>query len=329
MPFTGVALTGLRVRDHVTTAVEAERLGYATGWVTEVQGPDAVTVIAAAAAATSTLRLSTGIVSTYVRSPFLSAMTFASLADLSEGRVAAGFGTSTPVIVSGWHGLPFARPVATTRAYIEIFRRLLTGERVKSEGIFNLRGATLQAPSPHPVPVYLAGLNDRMLELAGEIGDGVILNFPTLPYARRAIVAIRRGLARAGRDRASIEIVANFRTGIGPEFAPLADTLRRELITYLLAPVYQQVFAADDWAADVEACATKWAAGDRAGAVTGIADAFVDAHGIFGATAAECEAKVAAFHALGIDTAVLFPVVAAGPGAGERQLEVIRALAPR
>ena len=145
MPFTGVAVAGVRIQDHIDVAKEAERLGYTSGWVTEVQGPDAISVLAAVAGATTTLRLATGIVSTFVRSPYLSAMTFSSLSEYSGGRIAAGFGTSTPVIVEGWHGLPFERPVASTRTYVELFRRFVAGERVKSEGLYRVRGASLRA----------------------------------------------------------------------------------------------------------------------------------------------------------------------------------------
>ncbi|MBI5947713.1 MAG: LLM class flavin-dependent oxidoreductase [Chloroflexi bacterium] len=328
MVFSGVALTGASVEEHVRTAVEAERDGYTTGWVTEVSGADAVTVMAAAAIATTTLRLSTGIVSTYVRSPYLAAMTFHSLADLSGGRVAAGFGTSTPAIVTGWHGIPFERPLATTREFVDLFRKLLAGERVKSSGRFEIRGASLRGPAKGgPMRVYLAALNDGMLSLAGEIADGVILNFPTPGYARHALEVLDASLARAGRSRESFEVVANFRAGTG-DFDGLANVLRRELVTYLLAPVYQKVFTADGFGDEVKIALERWGAGDRATAVSGISDAFVDEHSAFG-TEEEVLARVQGFLDLGIDSAVLFPVVADGPDRKARELATIRALGPR
>ena len=325
MPFKGVALTGSRVADHVVTAVLAEQLGYESGWVTEVQGPDAVSVLTACAGATTTLKLSTGIVSTYTRSPFLAAMTFASLAEYSGGRVSAGFGTSTPAIVEGWHGLGFAKPLATTREYVDLFRRLVAGERVKSTGRFNIRGASLRGPSAHPIPVYIAALNDGMLALAAEVADGVVLNFPTLNYTRHAISVLENGLQKAGRERASFEIVANFRTGIG-DFDPIANMLRRELITYFLAPVYQRVFTSDGYGSDIEAVGKIWAGGQRPEAIAAIPDAFVDAHSIIGSRSA-CASRVEEFLARGIDSAVLFPVASEGPALRERQADVIRELA--
>ncbi len=323
MVFSGVLMSGATIARHVEIAREAERLGYESAWVTEVAGPDAVTVMAAAAGATSRIKIATGIVPIFARDPYLMAMTFHSLQDLSDGRMVAGFGTSTPAIITGWHGLPFGRPLAKTRAYVGLLRQLLAGERVKSEGEFTLRGAALRGAVKTPVPIYLAALNDGMLELAGEVADGVILNFPTMGYAERALATIGRGLAKAGRTRESIDIVANFRTGIG-EFDAIAGPLRRELITYYLAPVYQKVFRADGYGSSLENVTGLWAAGDRAEAVTSIPDMFVDDHAVIG-TAEECAAKVTRFLELGIDRAVLFPVVADGPGAGERYLETMRA----
>jgi probable F420-dependent oxidoreductase len=327
MLFSGVAMSGPTVGHHVAIGKEAERLGYESAWVTEVSGPDAVTVLAAAAAATTTIRLATGIVPTYVRDPYLAAMTFASLQDLSGGRVVAGFGTSTPVIVSGWHGLPWGRPVATTREYVTLFRRLLSGERVKHEGIFRLQGATLRAPVREPIPVYLGALNNGMLELAGEIADGVILNFPTPGYTRGAVEAIRRGLTRSGRDRSEIDIVVFLRTGVTDSFEAIATPVRRELLTYCLTPVYQKVFGADGYGADVEAVNERWRAGDRANAPAAISDRMVADHAVIGSVG-ECNDQVRAYLELDVDHAVLFPVVSDGPAAAERALETVRALGP-
>ena len=323
MVFSGVCIQGATVARCVQVAQEAERLGYETGWVPEVQAPDAVTIMAATALATSKLRIGTGIIPIYLRDPLLTAMTFASLQDLSGGRMIAGFGTSTPAIVTGWHGVPFERPIAKTRAFAGIVKRLLAGERVKSEGEYTIRGASLRGPVAPPVPIYLGALNERMLELAGEVADGVILNFPTLGYVEWALAAVQRGLKRAGRERASIDVAANFRTGPG-SFDEFGPSLRRELLSYFTAPVYQKVWRADGWGAEVDAVSGLWDSGDRAGALAAVPDAFVDAHGIIG-TSAECRARVQRFLHAGIDHAVLFPLADAA-GTSERYFETMRAV---
>lgn len=326
MPFQGVVMHGPSVHDHVDIAKLGDELGFDDAWVTEVMGPDAVTVIAAAACATDRIGFKTGIVSTYTRSPYLAAMTANSLQDLSGGRFALGLGTSTPAIVTNWHGLPWSKPLGTTREFVELFRRMSSGERVKHEGIYNVRGATLR-PATEPVPMYLGALNEKMLELAGEIADGVILNFPTASYAKQAVEHIERGIRKAGRDRADVDIVAFMRTALTGDFEAAAQTVRKELITYFLAPVYQKVFNEDGYAADTEAVTSAWSSGDRAGAVAHISDRAVDDHAVIG-DAAQCHAKAQAILDAGVDRAILFPIAPEGADAQPAILETIRQLAP-
>ncbi|MFN0094653.1 MAG: LLM class flavin-dependent oxidoreductase [Dehalococcoidia bacterium] len=323
MIFTGTSISGATVAHHVAAAKAAEESGYNAVWVAEVQGPDAVTALAAVACSTSRITLATGILPTYVRDPFLTAMTLHSLQELSGGRMAPGFGTSTAAIVAGWHGIPFERPIRHTREYVSLVKRLLAGERVKSEGLFNLRGAVLRNAATPAMPIYLAGLGPQMLELAGEIADGVILNFPTLGYTERALASVDRGLAKAGKSRKDFRVFANFRTCITDIFENGANPLKRELITYFLAPVYQSVFREDGYAKEVETVSQLWAAGDRAGAIAAIPDAFADGHGVIGQLH-ECEAKVQRYLDAGIDEAVLFPVVPDGQR-GEAYIGTIRA----
>ncbi|MDZ7729494.1 MAG: LLM class flavin-dependent oxidoreductase [Dehalococcoidia bacterium] len=326
MPFQGVVMHGPSVHNHVDIAKLGDELGFDDAWVTEVMGPDAVTVIAGAACATERIGFKTGIVSTYTRSPYLAAMTANSLQDLSGGRFALGIGTSTPAIVTNWHGLPWSKPLGTTREFVDLFRRMSAGERVKHEGIYNVRGATLR-PATHPVPVYLAGLNPQMLELAGEIADGVILNFPTPSYAKRAVESIERGIAKAGRQRSEVDIAAFLRTAVTDDFDPAAQTIRKELITYFLAPVYQRVFNEDGYAEDNEAVNAAWSSGDRAGAVEKISDRMVDDHAVIG-DVSRCHAKAQGILDAGVDRTILFPIAPEGTDAHPTILDTVRKLAP-
>lgn len=325
MAFSGVWLNGPGIADHVNLARVAEAAGYASAWATEVSGPDAVTVLAAAAVGTSRIRLGTGIVAIGVRSPYLMAMTLASLQDLSGGRISAGFGTSTPAIVNGWHGLPYDHRLARVREYVELVRAFLAGERVKHEGLYTVRGASLRGKPGPRVPIYLAALNPRMLELAGEVADGVILNFPTPGYVQRALAAIDRGLQRAGRSRSDIDIVANLRAGIG-SYDEISPPLKREFITYFFADVYRNVWREDGFGEDLDRASELWRSGDRAGAIASISPEFVHAHAVIGSAAA-CRAAARSFLDLGVDNVVLFPVVADGPDSPRRVVQTVEALA--
>lgn len=324
---TGMALTTGGVREKVEIAIEAERLGYQSAWLAEVNGQDAITNICAVIAATNTIQLATGIVGIYVRDPLLMAMTINAMTEYAAGRVTWGLGTSTPVIVERWHGVPWDHPVARMREYITLTRRLLEGERVKHDGLYKLNGAQLATPANGQAPIFLGALNRRMLELAGEIGDGVILNFPTLSYARWAIEHVETGIAKAGRQRSDVNITAFLRTTVTDDAPALLPRYRAELLTYVLSPVYRQAFSADGYGGICDATNEAWAAGDRAAASSAVSDAMIHDHSIIG-SADECARRFAEFRALGIDNAVVFPIPASSETSRESVLRTIRALAP-
>src|SRR5229473_6185615 len=160
--------------------VEAERLGVDCVWSHESWGYDAVTPLAFVAARTSRIQLGTGIIQAGTRTPALVAMTAMSLAAMSRGRFLLGLGVSGPQVIEGWHGIRFDRPVLRMRETIDIVRQATRGERVTYKGrVYELplpggEGKALRsAARPHPnIPIYLATLSPRSLEMTGEIADG-------------------------------------------------------------------------------------------------------------------------------------------------------------
>ena len=328
MTYSGIVMHGDHVRDHVEQAQEAERRGFGTAFVTEVQEPDAITVLTAAAAGTERIRVGTGIVPIGLRDPFLAAMSFWSLQDLSSGRAIAGFGVSTPAIVTTWHGLPWGKPLASMREYVELFRGMTAGERLRHEGLYQTR-APAMPPAEPAIPVYIGALGERMLELAGEIADGVILNYPTLTTILRSVAAVERGIARAGRSRADVRVLAFLRTVIDDSYEAASAPIKEELLAYLMAPVYQRTFTEDGFGGDCEAFVARWGARERTEAIAGISERFVRAHAVVGRTAQECREQAAALVAAGLDEALLYPIAAGGvPSEQAAVLETIRALAP-
>jgi alkanesulfonate monooxygenase SsuD/methylene tetrahydromethanopterin reductase-like flavin-dependent oxidoreductase (luciferase family) len=231
------------------------------------------------------------------------------------------------VIVERWHGLPWDHPVGRMREYITLVRRLLDGERVKHDGLYKLNGAQLATPPNGRAPIFLGALNRRMLELAGEIGDGVILNFPTLSYARSAIGHIETGIRKAGRQRADVNITAFIRTTVTDDPTAVTPRYRSELLTYVLAPVYRKVFSADGYAPVCDAANDAWAAGDRPAASAAVTDAMIHDHSVIG-TAEDCARRFQEFRELGIDNAVVFPIPEPSGTTRDSVLRTIRALAP-
>ena len=200
--------------DAATYAVEAEKLGVDHIWSAEAWGHDAVTPLAFVAARTSRVRLGTAIMQVGTRTPALVAMTAMSLDAMSHGRFILGFGVSGPQVIEGWHGIPFARPLVRMRETIEIVRRAIRGERVTYKGsVYELplpggEGKALRsAAKPRPdIPIYLATLSPRSLELTGEIADGWLGTSFMPDHARVFLDPLETGAKRAGRSLADIDL---------------------------------------------------------------------------------------------------------------------------
>jgi F420-dependent oxidoreductase-like protein len=196
--------------------VEAERLGVDRVWSAEAWGHDAATPLAFLAARTSRIRLGTGIMQAGTRTPALVAMTAMSLAAMSGGRFMLGLGVSGPQVIEGWHGIRFERPVARMRETVEIVRRAARGERLAYKGkVYELplpggEGKALRsAARPQPdIPIYLATLSPRSLEMTGEIADGWLGTSFMPEHARVFFDHLEAGAVRAGRSLAQLDLQA-------------------------------------------------------------------------------------------------------------------------
>jgi F420-dependent oxidoreductase-like protein len=195
---------------------EAERLGVDCLWSAEAWGHDAVTPLAFMAARTTRIRLGTGIMQAGTRTPALLAMTAMSLNAMSGGRFLLGLGVSGPQVIEGWHGIRFERPVQRMRETVEIVRRAARGERLAFKGkIYELplpggEGKALRsAAKPQPgIPIYLATLSPKSLEMTGEIADGWLGTSFMPEHARVFFDHLEAGAVRAGRSLAQLDLQA-------------------------------------------------------------------------------------------------------------------------
>jgi F420-dependent oxidoreductase-like protein len=200
--------------DAAAYAVEAERLGVEYVWSAEAWGHDAVTPLAFVAARTSGVKLGTAIMQVGTRTPALVAMTAMSLDAMSNGRFLLGLGVSGPQVIEGWHGIPFSQPLTRMRETIEIVRHAIRGERVAYKGsVYELprRGgegkALRSAAAPRPnIPIYLATLSPKSLEMTGEIADGWLGTSFVPEHARVFLDPLEAGAKRAGRALRDIDL---------------------------------------------------------------------------------------------------------------------------
>ena len=198
-------------QDNIALALEADRLGYAVAWVAEAYGSDAPSVLSWVGALTEHIDLGAAVMQIPARTPAMTAMTAATIDTLSGGRFRLGLGVSGPQVSEGWHGVPFAAPLGRTREYVDIVRMALRRETVSYAG----KHWTLPLPdgpgkalklTVHPVretvPVYLAAVGPKNLELAGEIADGWLAIFYSPEHSRDMHESLATGARRAGRGTA-------------------------------------------------------------------------------------------------------------------------------
>jgi probable F420-dependent oxidoreductase len=268
----GIVLAGftsLPAADFIATAREAEARGYHTAWLGEVSGYDAIVMSTVVATHTERLVVANGVLPVQTRTPVILGMAAASLNHLAPGRFALGLGLSSKTIVEQWHGLSFSPALGQIREAVEIVRQVASGERVNHEGKFyRVKNFRLTSPPPAaPVRIYLAALGPEMLELAGEIADGVLLNWIPPEAVPASITHLETGARRAGRTLDGFEIASFVRTCVTDDATAARETLARDITGYATVDVYASFFRTAGYPDEVAAVGAAWASGDRAGAV--------------------------------------------------------------
>lgn len=269
LTFASLGVLGARaVPDLARTAAD---LGYRSFWTAEANGTDAVTPLGAVRAVAPELDVATGIMPTQVRSPALAAMTGATLQELAAtGDAWIGVGVSTPLIVERWHsGAYVDRPVAQLREYLTLLREMVSGEPVTFEGDFyqvrkfrlGLRYSDDRRPK-----IVVAALGPRMLRLAGELADGVLLNYLPASHVASSVAEVR-----AGGDAT---IFAYVHACVG-EWDRGATSARRDLFGYVMADGYANMMRSAGFGDEVEEVRERAASGDRDGAVAAVSDRMV------------------------------------------------------
>jgi probable F420-dependent oxidoreductase len=300
-------LPGLSLAAHEELVKGAEAVGYTDFWSGETNGPDGFTPLALSAAWTERARLGTGIVGVFQRGPALLAQEAAALASASDGRFVLGIGSSSDRIVEGWNGIPFERPLAKVRETLDFLDAALAGER--APGGFKLESAPAQ-----PIPVVLAALRGKMLELAVERAAGAFTNF--LPLG--GLPKVTGQLAGAPEG---FELLCRFFCLPGEREAvePLA---RFMFSSYITVPVYAAFYRWLGYGEQIEPMISAWEAGDRQAAAAAAPWELIEAMFIFGSPD-EMKERIGAFVEGGITLPILTPITTP-----DKLGELIEALAP-
>jgi F420-dependent oxidoreductase-like protein len=233
---------GLSAPQQLELVLEAERLGYDSVWTAEAYGSDAATVLAWLAQATERIRLGSAIFQMPARSPAMTAMTAATIDQLSGGRMLLGIGTSGPQVAEGWHGQRFGRMLQRTREYVEVLRMALARERVV------YKGETLELPLPdgpgkalkltiapvqERIPIYIAAIGPKNTELTAEIADGWLPTLFSPEHVAEFRPLLEAGFARAGKSYADFDIVPTVNVMISDDLDAARDAMRHYIALYV------------------------------------------------------------------------------------------------
>jgi alkanesulfonate monooxygenase SsuD/methylene tetrahydromethanopterin reductase-like flavin-dependent oxidoreductase (luciferase family) len=277
--------TGHSLKPAIERVKLAESLGYESVYTTHIAGRESLTVLTAYAMSTSRIRLGSGVVPIYSRTPATMAQTAATIDDLSDGRLTLGLGVSHRPVVESWHGQRIDRPIKEMREYVGIVRAILHGENPplgeKWQSSFHLMGL-----DPRPaLPIYIAALSPMMLRLAGEVADGVMLWLCSPSYIREVVVPeVSAGRQRAGKTLEGFDIVAAVPAALTAEVDQAQAALRRDLLPYFGLPFYRAMIERSGFGADIEAFDA--AGGEVAAMQAAISDGFLGALSAIGDQAA-------------------------------------------
>jgi probable F420-dependent oxidoreductase len=280
-----IPLDGFQNRHFVELVQHAEKLGFTDAWSYETLAGDAFTPVAAAAAVTERMRLGTAIVPVFTRPAALIALSAAAVQQFSGGRFVLGVGISTPTIVEQWMGVPYELPLTRLRETVAALRQTFTGQKVTTSGkAVKINGFRLGAAPETPPPIYVGAQGEVMLRTAGEIGDGVIVNYITPETFPRMLNEIRKGAGKAGKNTDSLDIACRILVAVDGEQDLVRENLRRELTAYLTVPQYNRFFQWIGYGDEARAALEAWNAGDRRKALSLVPDRMLESIFVFGTT---------------------------------------------
>ena len=215
------------------------QLGYDSVYVTHIAGRDSLTVLMAYAAATERIKLGTGVLPIYSRTPVATAQQAATIDEYSGGRMVLGLGVSHAVTVENWYGTKIERPLTAMREYVEGLRAMFARRGPARGPILPDAGSDFMGYEPRAdLPIYVAALSPNMLRLAGEIADGVMLWLCNPDYIRDVVVPeVRAGREQAGKELDGFDIVAAVPAAVTDDREAAYATMRADLVTYWSLPV--------------------------------------------------------------------------------------------
>ena len=276
----------ITMEELVEYAKLAEELGYDSIWVPEMWGRDAFSLIGHLAANTSRIKLATGIISVFSRSPAIIAQTAATLDEISGGRIMLGLGTSGPVVIENWHGIKYEKPLQRTREYVEIIKMALNFERVNYDGeIFKLKNFKLQfKPVRSDLPILVAAIGPKNTSMTGEVADGWIPFLIPLEGLKDAKVNLVKGAESVGRDVEDITICPYIASAVSSDEEGSKNAIQEHIAYYIgaMGTYYYNTVSRYGFEKEANEIVGAFKNKDRAKAIESVSDKMLDALSIWG-----------------------------------------------
>jgi probable F420-dependent oxidoreductase len=274
-------------------AAWAEAHGYHSMWLGDGGGHmDALTEAAGIVMQTSRIKACTGVVPVYTRPPAVLATSAMTISRIGADRLILGLGASSDVMVESWYGTPYEKPLTRVRETVALLRQIFAGEKTDFAGeTVRSKGFRLGTPVRGTIPIYLAALRPRMLELAGEVADGVIVNFVPDGAMPRLLEHIDKGAKRAGRRVEDVDVVQYVRVWVTSDIVRAEQELRQILAGYFFTKAYNQYLRWLGHEHEAQAMADAFARRDKAGTMAAMPEELVHRIGIFG-SAEQCRERV-------------------------------------
>lgn len=314
---------GPDIRQTIDRLRWAEDNGYPDAWFSDSGAPDTLTQVAAVAQHTRSIRIGVAVTPVYTRTPAVIAASVNVLGQLLPGRFVMGLGSSSQTIMGAWNGIPLDKPVTRVKETALLVRSMLKGEKSNFSGHTLSSRGYRQAPMQDPPPIYIAALRPKMIEMAAEVGDGLIFNLWPQSVLPRMMESVRIGAARAGKDWREVEIV-NRAMVLATDDKPAARNLfRAAFAPYYATPVYNRFLAWAGYEAAAAAITEGWAAKDRAKTTGAFSDELIDEIAVIGSED-EIRERIRAKADGGVHTHIIAPL-GSSPETVQRTYDAFRA----
>ena len=295
---------GPKIEDSIAAVQWAEANGIDDVWFSDAMAPDSLTMVAVVAPHTQRMRVGVAVTPVYTRTPAVFAATANVLAQMLPGRFVLGLGSSSQAIMERFNGIKLEKPLTRVRETATIVRSMLAGEKSNFALDTLSSHGYRQEPLAEPPPIYLAALRPKMIEMAAEVGDGVVFNLWPKKALPKMMEHVAAGAKRGGKRVEDVEVVNRSFVMVTDDVEAGRKAFRNYYTPYYANPVYNDFLKWAGYKDEAEGVLAGWAARDRALSTGSITDEIIDAVAIIG-SAEEVHARVREQTVAGIDTTIV------------------------